>query len=249
MSLVMPAMTAWGAFALYYSSLADNLRTILAVLFAFFGVAMLLVYLLQRRKRPLLLFASSMIVLLAYWQTIEPRQDRDWAPEYARLAYATINGDEVTIHNIRNFDYQTETDFTPRYYTKTFDLAKLDSVDIIASYWAGDAIAHIIVSFGFDGTDFLPSKRAENAMKAIRASPGSSNSMSYFMSLPMSAISCACERTTGRIRRRTSICIESVASPPAMRGAFFSTIPVKSILWRTHRNSTIPLRRTAPPLC
>ena len=63
--------------------------------------------------------------------------------------YATINGDLVTIHNIRNFDYRTETDFTPRYYDKTFDLRQLDSVDVIASYWMGDAIAHIFLSFGF----------------------------------------------------------------------------------------------------
>ena len=86
---------------------------------------------------------------------IPPRQDRDWAPEYAKPAYATINGDLVTVHNIRNFDYRTETDFTPRYYDKTFDLRKLDSADIIASYWMGDAIAHIFVSFGFDDKDFL----------------------------------------------------------------------------------------------
>lgn len=86
---------------------------------------------------------------------ITPRQDRDWAPEYARPAHATINGELVTIHDIRNFDYRTEMDFTSRYYTKTFDLTKLDSVDVIASYWAGDAIAHIMVSFGFSGKDFL----------------------------------------------------------------------------------------------
>jgi Domain of unknown function (DUF4105) len=72
-----------------------------------------------------------------------------------RLPNATINGDLITIHNIRNFDYRTETDFTPRYYTKTFDLRQLDSVDVIACYWMGDAIAHIFLSFGFGDKDFL----------------------------------------------------------------------------------------------
>ena len=28
----------------------------------------------------------------------------------------------MTVHNIRNFDYRTETDFTPAYYDRTFDL-------------------------------------------------------------------------------------------------------------------------------
>ena len=66
-----------------------------------------------------------------------------------------IAGDRVTLRNIRDFDYRTETDFTPRYYDRTFDLQQLDSVDLIAVYWAGDAIAHIMVSFGFAGQDFV----------------------------------------------------------------------------------------------
>jgi hypothetical protein len=59
------------------------------------------------------------------------------------------------MHNIRNFAYRTETDFTPRYYDKTFDLQELDTADLIATYWMGDAIAHMMVSFGFNGRDYL----------------------------------------------------------------------------------------------
>ena len=73
----------------------------------------------------------------------------------AELPYATFDGDLVTIHNIRNFDYRTETDYTPHYYDKTFDLRELDSVDLIAVYWMGDAIAHIMLSFGFAGRDYV----------------------------------------------------------------------------------------------
>src|SRR5215831_8382545 len=157
LSIAIVAMTGWGALAIYYSNLpGDGLRTILAALFALFGVCLLVWYLFSaRRRRPLFVFAAGFLLLIAWWSTIPPRQDRDWAPEYARLPYATINGDLVTIHNIRNFDYRTETDFTPRYYDKTFDLRQLDSVDVIASYWMGDAIAHTIVSFGFSDKDFL----------------------------------------------------------------------------------------------
>ena len=68
----------------------------------------------------------------------------------------TIDGDLVTIHNIRNFDYRTEIDFTPAYYDKTFDLRKLEFVDLIASYWMGPDIAHVFLSFGFGGNDYLP---------------------------------------------------------------------------------------------
>jgi Domain of unknown function (DUF4105) len=156
-SIVMVALTGWGALAINYSNLpGEGVRKVLAIAFALFGAVLLVWYLFStKRIRPLLIFSAAFLLLVAWWWTIPPMQDRDWAPEYARLPHATIKGDLVTIHNIRNFDYRTETDFTPRYYDKTFNLQELDSVDLFAVYWMGDAIAHTIVSFGFSGKDFL----------------------------------------------------------------------------------------------
>ena len=91
------------------------------------------------------------MVLVLWWSAIEPSNDREWQPEVAVLPYATFDGDLVTVHNIRNFDYRTETDFTPSYYDRTYDLTKLHSVDLIAAYWMGPMIAHIFLSFGFGG--------------------------------------------------------------------------------------------------
>ena len=59
------------------------------------------------------------------------------------------------MHNIRNFSYRTETDFTPAYYDKRFDLSKIEGVDLVATYWMGPAIAHIFLSFVFEGGDAL----------------------------------------------------------------------------------------------
>jgi hypothetical protein len=73
----------------------------------------------------------------------------------AVLPYTTIDGDLVTVHNIRNFTYRTETDYTPGYYDKTFDVSKLESVDLFTSYWMGPQIAHVFISFGFGGSDYL----------------------------------------------------------------------------------------------
>jgi len=96
----------------------------------------------------------------------------------------------VTIHSIRNFDYRTETDFTPRYYAKTFDLKALDSVDVIASYWMGEAIAHIMLSFGFGQKDFvavsIETRRERN--EATLRSPVSLSSTNCFMLLRTSVI-------------------------------------------------------------
>ena len=106
---------------------------------------------LPDRRRTLFGFGAAFAVVLLWWLSIEPSNQRDWQTEVAVLPYATQDGDLVTLHNVRNFDYRTEQDFVPRYDDRTFDLRKLDAVDLIAVYWAGDAIAHIMVSFGFAG--------------------------------------------------------------------------------------------------
>jgi hypothetical protein len=97
----------------------------------------------------LLGFGVAFAILLAWWTSIAPSNQRDWQTEVALLPYATRAGDLVILHNIRNFDYRTEQDFVPQYDDRTFDLRELDAVDLIAVYWMGDAIAHIMVSFGF----------------------------------------------------------------------------------------------------
>jgi len=89
------------------------------------------------------------------WLRLPASNDRDWLPEVAVTPGASGDGDLVTVRGVRNFDYRTETDFTPRWQDRTYDLRALDSGDLIAVYWAGKAIAHVMVSFGFAGRDYL----------------------------------------------------------------------------------------------
>ena len=85
-----------------------------------------------------------------------PSNDRDWHPLHAQLARADFQGHYVTISNIRNTQYRSEEDFTVQYYEKTFDLDKLQTVDfIVVPFPDNPAIAHTMLSFGFDGTDYL----------------------------------------------------------------------------------------------
>jgi hypothetical protein len=156
-ALAILAAAAWGALALFYGSLLiEALRAPVAGLFGLTGIVAAIVVLFSRRRwKAAGVFAAAFLLLLAWWSTIQPSNDRDWQPEVAVLPYATIDGDLVTLYNIRNVDYRTETDFTPAYYNKTFNLRKLKSVDLIASYWMGPAIAHTFLSFGFDGGDHL----------------------------------------------------------------------------------------------
>ena len=140
----------------YFDHASFAVRAALAAAFAIAALACLAGLFLSRwRWRAFTCYALLFALVLWRWQAIEPSNDRDWQPENARLAYATIDGERITLHNIRNFNYRTETDFTPAYYDKTFDLRSLDSVDVVAVYWMGPAIAHVFLTFGFGGKDHV----------------------------------------------------------------------------------------------
>lgn len=86
---------------------------------------------------------------MTWWLTLKPQQFRNWKPEVARTAHVEIDGDLVTLHNFRNFDYRTVDDFTPRWETRRIDLRNLRGVDIFITYWGSPSIAHPIVSYDF----------------------------------------------------------------------------------------------------
>jgi len=155
-ALIVLAITGWGALALaLVGPRGDKGRLVLAALYGMAGLAAVVALVLHRGVRfALPVFAVALLAIGLWWSGLQPSNERDWQPEVARLAYATIDGDLVTVHNIRNFDYRTETDFTPAYYVRTYDLNKLDSADLVAVYWMGPAIAHLFLSFGF-GDDHL----------------------------------------------------------------------------------------------
>jgi hypothetical protein len=89
--------------------------------------------------------------VLIWYLSIEPRNDRDWATDVSKLCTAERKGDQVVVHNIRDFDYHaSDTDYTPRWVDRTYDLSKLREVDFILCYWGSKAIAHGMVSFYFD---------------------------------------------------------------------------------------------------
>jgi uncharacterized membrane protein YedE/YeeE len=154
--LAIAGLTGWGALVLFYLGPGSSgVRGALAWSFVAVGLAALGTLAVRRaRWLAVLGFALFLVPVLIVWGNAAPSNKRDWQPEVAVLPYATIDGDKVTVHNIRNFDYRTETDFTPAYYTRTFDLRRLDRVDLVAVYWMGPAIAHLFVTFGF-GDDHL----------------------------------------------------------------------------------------------
>jgi hypothetical protein len=104
---------AWTAGALYFDLPASApLRTVAAI-----GWTLAAVFGLFRGWRGRLVVLLGFLIITGWWSTLRPTQNRDWQPQVAVLAYATSEGDQITVHNIRNFEYQTATDFMPRYET------------------------------------------------------------------------------------------------------------------------------------
>jgi len=89
-------------------------------------------------------------LVLLWWATLAPTHYRDWAPEVARSVTATVAGDRVVLRHVRNFTWRSDADFDPLWEERTYALSQVTDVDLLMSYWMGEAIAHTIVSFGFD---------------------------------------------------------------------------------------------------
>lgn len=136
-----------GAAAVYYSTIQpDVLRVGGALVFPIllFGSAWIR---LPRRRR---ILRMALVGGMGVWYVTDPpRNDRSWAREYAIPADAWRDGNDVHVHNVRNFRYRTPDDYLPAWYDATYHLDGLQSVDLVTSYWAGDSIAHVFLSFGF----------------------------------------------------------------------------------------------------
>ena len=134
---------AWVCGALYY----DGPARLLAVAPVVVTLAILL--LVPRWSRKLAVLGAGFVLVLAWWLTLKPTNEADWQPDVAQLAWADVNGDEVTLHNVRNCDYRTESDYTPRWETRTVRTSQITGVDLAIDYWGSPWIAHPIASFQF----------------------------------------------------------------------------------------------------
>jgi hypothetical protein len=135
----------WAFGALYYDFPLLN-----AVVAWAFALAVLVVIIFAhgaRRKLGATFFGFALV--LAWWITLKPSNTRGWQPDVAQTAWAEVKGDEVTLHNVRNCDYRTEADYTPRWETRTVRVSQITGVDLAINYWGSPWMAHPIASFQF----------------------------------------------------------------------------------------------------
>lgn len=117
--------------------------------------ALVALWLVRPRRWVFAGILGAFVVVLGTWLAIPPSNERDWQPDVATLAFADIQGDRVIVHNVRNAEYRTETDYTVRLEDRALDLSKLRSLDLFLVHWESPAIAHTIMSWGFEGDQYL----------------------------------------------------------------------------------------------
>jgi hypothetical protein len=148
---VIGLLALWGALALWYQVPGGvPSKSVAIVLWALLCGLLLFFLWTHRPVRGVVGFALAFGGLLLWWHSIKPSSNRVWADDVAQMTSGEVSGSQVVLHNVRNFDWRTDHDYTQRWETRTYDLDKLNGVDLITSYWSYSAIAHVLVSFGFD---------------------------------------------------------------------------------------------------
>jgi hypothetical protein len=145
--LALIIAAAWAFGAVWFDAPFGNANKIAGTLLA---IALAIVLLFVRPFwRKLGIFVVLFAGVLIWWLTLSPTNDGDWQPDVAEKAWADIQGDEVTLHNVRNCDYRTQTDYTPHWETRTVRISQITGIDLAVNYWGSPWIAHPIVSFQF----------------------------------------------------------------------------------------------------
>src|ERR1700734_911441 len=145
--------SAWCAAALYFDLPFPHLRLPAAIVYVLFIAAV--IFFARGDGTRLAICLGGFIVVLLWWLSLKPSNNRDWQPDVAQTAWAEVNGDVITVHNYRDCRYQTESEYKCEWVTKTVRLSELRGIDVAFIHWVLPRIAHMIVSFRFADDDYV----------------------------------------------------------------------------------------------
>jgi Domain of unknown function (DUF4105) len=151
--VVVLLCSVWATLALYFDFNFSSLRLPAAALYAL-GVAAAFVFVHELRWK-VAVGAACFAVVLLWWLSIQPLNDRPWQADVSQTPWAEFHGDSVTIHNFRHCDYRAEFDYSCAWLTKEVKLSDVRSVDLSLTYWGSPWIAHTIMSFQIGDDDYV----------------------------------------------------------------------------------------------
>ncbi|MEM7409497.1 MAG: DUF4105 domain-containing protein [Myxococcota bacterium] len=142
-------LIAWASAALWIDGPSSRLPgRLMALVYAATALALLL------WVRPLIYGVAGAALLSGgvyfWWTTLRPRSDRNWEAPLSRTPRARLQGDEITVENVRCFEYRTPEDFDERWETRHYRWSQLQGMDLFLSYWGPRWIAHMIASWRFE---------------------------------------------------------------------------------------------------
>ncbi len=151
MTLITIISGAWATLALWYQLPGGTVgRTAGSVTWVLMVAALAMVAIVRRSWLPLGTYAALYVILLLWWLSIAPSNERVWADDVSRPATGEISGSEVTLHQVRDFTWRSDSDYDAHWESRHYDLDQLTTADAVLSYWGSKAIAHAMISFGFD---------------------------------------------------------------------------------------------------
>lgn len=140
----------WGALALWYQVPGGPLwRWLASVAWVIVVFVLATASIVLQRWWPIGVYALLFAALRVWWASIEPSNDQPWCDDVARTLSGTAEGSRVTLHNVRDFRWRSNTEYAVRWETRHYDLDNLQSADAVVSHWGLPGIAHAMISFGF----------------------------------------------------------------------------------------------------
>ena len=103
----------------------------------------------------LVLILSVTILLLWVWSRIRhltPSNDLSWVNENKFTSFAEINGDDIILKNVRDFNWRTTKDYDERWIEKKFKISECTKIWLVLEYFypTRRPVAHTLLSFEFE---------------------------------------------------------------------------------------------------
>lgn len=155
-AIVLTISVLWAAMAIWFKLPGtDGVRYAAIAAVVLPGLTAIFTVFTRKTWNSLLVYGAALAVVVAWWQTLQPPADADWADELVHQVTGTIEGDTLTLENVREFEWESLTEKTQVWSTRTYDLSQLETVDLFLSYWGDPRMAHFMLSFGFGNDQYL----------------------------------------------------------------------------------------------
>lgn len=146
----------WGALALWYRLPLQPAGKYGAIaVFLIPGAFALIHVFIRRGRQSLIVYGLFLAAVMLWWQTLDPPATGDWQPAVARQVTGQIEGDLLTLDNVRAFQWRSDDDVSEIWETRSYDLSQLQTLDLFLSYWGDPKMAHFMLSFGFSDGEYL----------------------------------------------------------------------------------------------